>query len=402
MTELIRNLSSSPPACGQEPPAPSRSSRVLYWAYLALTVGILGFLLWPDGGTGKAGPTPDPSRENASVRLDETGAIVVQHDTPLQRKLQVVTVQKERINLAMLNVTGSVVASLRVNPGGRRDWQFASPELLATYADWEKTVADIDFSRTQLGAIRELVENRIAAQEALVQRLAKLVAAGTEAERDLAAARNELAQARIQGRKEIHEAEMSWLQACRTEAALSRQLEQAGLDTALLAKREGDIDIVVADVPENLLARVRVGQACEARFACLGNDPFPGVVRSISPVLSSERRSLRVLFTLQDPEDRLRPGMFADIGLGTDERATIRVPAAGIVHVGTSDYLFRREDVERWRPVPVTTGEIQGDRVEILDGVREGDQVIGNGAILLKPLISSAPKVPALSGKERS
>jgi hypothetical protein len=389
------------PACGQDPPPPSRSSRLLYWTYLALTVGICGFLLWPDGGTGKVVPTPDPSHDHGAVHRDETGAIVIPRDTPLQRKLQIVTVEAERIQLPVLNVTGTVVASLRANASGGRDWQFHSPELLATYADWQKAVADTAFTRSQLDAVRELVDNRIQAQESTVQRLTRLVAAGTETERDLAAAKNELALFRIQGRKEVYEAETAWRQAYRTEAALSRQLEQAGLDTSLLTTREGDSDIVVADVPENLISMVRVGQACEARFACLGNGPFPGVVRSISPVLSSERRSLRVLFTLQDPADKLRPGMFAEIGLGTEERETIRVPAAGLIHAGKSDYLFRWDGGERWRPTPVKAGEVQADRVEILEGIRAGDQVIGNGAILLKPLISPASNAAPPAVRER-
>jgi len=402
VSEPLHALSSPPPACGQEPPPPSLLNRVLYWAYLALTVGICAFLLWPEGGTGKTAPTPDPSRDHGAVHRDETGAIVIADNTPFQRKLQVVAIQTERISLPLLNVTGTVVASLRANASGGRDWQFHSPELLATYADWQKAVADIAFTKAQFDAVRELADNRIQAQESLVQRLTRLVAAGTEPERDLAAAKNELALSRIQGRKEIYEAETAWRQAHRAEAALRRQLEQAGLDTSLLATREGDTDIVVADVPENLLSRVHVGQACEARFACLSHEPFPGVVRSIAPVLSSERRSLRVLFTLQDPDDKLRPGMFADIGLGTNERSTIRVPAAGLVHVGTSDYLFRREDAQRWRPTPVIAGELQGDRVEILEGVQEGDHVIGNGAILLKPLISDSRKDSAEPAKGRS
>ncbi|NMB76364.1 MAG: RND transporter [Myxococcales bacterium] len=388
--EPFRVDKTAPPAgCGQALPPPSRLSRVLYWAYLVLTMGILTFLLWPDDGTGKAVPTPDPSRESAAVRLDDEHRIVIQAGTPLQKKLQVFTIQEERIRIPVVNVTGSVVASLRIGAGDSRDWQFNSPELLATYADWQKAVADIAFAKTQLEAIRELAENRVAAQESLVQRLTKLVAVGTETERELASAQNELAQSRIQGRKEVHEAETLWRQAHRTEAALRRQLEQAGLDATLLLAREEDIDIVVADVPETLLSQVRVGQSCEARFACLHNGPFPGVVRAISPVLSMERRALRVLFTIHDPDDKLRPGMFADIGLGTEERVALRVPAPGLIHVGRSDYLIRREDGERWRPVPVKAGEVQADRVEILEGVRPGDEVIGEGAILLKPLVDT-------------
>ena len=41
-----------------------------------------------------------------------------------------------------------------------------------------------------------------------------------------------------------------------------------------------------------------------------------------------------MLFELSDPQGRLKPGMFADIGLGTDLRDTVMVTADGVLHVG--------------------------------------------------------------------
>ena len=90
------------------------------------------------------------------------------------------------------------------------------------------------------------------------------------------------------------------------------------------------------------MSRVKLGQGCDARFFGLPEQLFPGKVRAIAPVLSKERRSLRVLFAISDPHDQLRPGMFADIGLGTDARIALLVPPEAIVHVGRSDYVLLR------------------------------------------------------------
>ena len=57
----------------------------------------------------------------------------------------------------------------------------------------------------------------------------------------------------------------------------------------------------MADVPEGVMARVKLGQGCEAKFFGFPDQPFSGHVRAISPVLSKERRSLRVLFAISDP-----------------------------------------------------------------------------------------------------
>jgi multidrug efflux pump subunit AcrA (membrane-fusion protein) len=372
------------------PPPARRAARLEFVVSLLATVGILVYLLWPGGGPRSAEPAPTAPSTPDQVRLTEAGHLHLRPGSPLERKLQVVAVKPTRIKEPVITVTGTVVASLRSAPGGGRDWQFSSAELLTTYTDWQKAGADIAFTRTQLATIRQLADNRVAAQTALVQRLRKLVAAGTETEKDLAVAQTELIQAQVQGRKDLHEAETAWRLAQRNEAALGRQLQQAGVEADLLRDRSAEVDVVVADVPEAMLSRVRLGQSCEARFDCLGAKVFPGKVRSLSPVLSKERRSLRVLFTIHDSNDQLRPGMFADIGLGTDAREALLVPLAGVVHVDRTDFLLVRAAGSSWRITPVQVGELHETAVEVLDGLRAGDQVIGQGAILLKPLIVEA------------
>jgi multidrug efflux pump subunit AcrA (membrane-fusion protein) len=143
----------------------------------------------------------------------------------------------------------------------------------------------------------------------------------------------------------------------------------------------------MADVPEARLGLVREGQACQARFYGFPDLVFNGKVSSLAPTISKERRSLRVLFELQDPQNRLRPGMFADIGLGTDERETLMVPADGVIHVGRSDYLLVGTEPDYWRITEVKVGELYMTRVEVLEGLKAGDRVIGSGAILLKPFV---------------
>ena len=155
-----------------------------------------------------------------------------------------------------------------------------------------------------------------------------------------------------------------------------------------------DMDIVLADVPEARLSRVRVGQGCKARFFAAPNETFTGKVNSIAPVLSKERRSLRVLFVIHDPHDLLRPGMFAEIGLGTDPREALLVPADGILHVGRADYALAAAGENSWKVIELQVGEPHNSDVEILDGLKATDRVIGKGAILFKPLVVRALQPP--------
>ncbi|MBY0228386.1 MAG: efflux RND transporter periplasmic adaptor subunit, partial [Gemmataceae bacterium] len=193
--------------------------------------------------------------------------------------------------------------------------------------------------------------------------------------------------------KEVHEANNSLRTAERNEAAQARLLQQGGLDTGLLEKRDRDVDIIMAEVPEQHLGRIALGQPCEARFFGLPGQVFQGKVGSIAPVVSKERRTLRVLLAVQDPRDQLRPGLFADIGLGTEPRHALFVPAESIIHVGDDDYALVRAGERDWRVAPVKLGETHGDELVVESGLTERDEVVGAGAILLKRFILDALEV---------
>ena len=387
----MTHSATTPPSSTPVAPVPrSRWARV--WSAsqfvlaLAITLAFLAYLLMPKSVPHTAEPAGPHPAANEIVQVIGPSRLRIQAGSPLDRKLDIVTARLETITDPLLMVTGRVVASMR--PGKDANfWQFDTTESLTTHSDWLKAQADIAFSVTQLERINELDAARVDAQTKVVERLTRLVEAGTDTAKDLAAEKANLLQTTIQGRKDIHEAKTAVLMAKRTEAALSRQLQQAGLEPELLRTATADMDIVVADVPEGKLSRAKVGQGCQARFFGFPKQVFSAKVNSIAPVLSKERRSLRVLFEIHDPQDQLRPGMFAEIGLGTDPRDTLLTSAEAILHIGRSDYALVADHETEWRVAEVQVGEPHHDAVEILEGLKPGDRVLGKGAILLKPLV---------------
>ena len=371
-------------------------ARTQFGLCVVVVSGVLAYLLWtPSAGSSmpSGGAISDHSGD---VHVTAPRCICLRPDCPLCRKLKVATVQTVRISVPVVTVTGTVVASLRPGNGKGNDyWQFNSPELLTAFTDWQKATADIAFAETQLTQIKQLAETKIDAQQKLVNRMKQLVEAGTDTEKDLAASQADLIQSQIQGRKDVHEAETAMHVAKRTEAAAARQLQQGGLDPDLLRSTTSDVDIVMADVPEGLMARVKLEQGCDANFFGIPDQPFSGKVRAIAPVLSKERRSLRVLFAISDLHDQLRPGMFADIGLGTDARDALLIPPEAVVHVGRSDYVLVRDANSDWRVTEVQVGELHNAAVEVLGGLRAGDKIASQGVILLKPCIIESLQTPS-------
>ena len=383
----------SPPP-GNEPATPSLLDRLWsgfqFLLALSLTGATLVWLLYfppraDDGGEGR------PDRPPPAVIVVGPGRICIDPASKLYEQLAVVTLESRSVRDAILNTSGTVVASLR--PGAEKGvdyWQVNVPELLTAYPDCEKAKADVTFASTQLKAIRELADVRVKAQNKVVSRLAKLVEIGTDSQKDLDTENANLLQFTITGRKDTYEAETAVRIARRNEAALTRQLQQAGLEPDLLGSITSDDDIVMAEVPEARVTRIKVGQQCEARFFGVPNKVFSGEVARLSPVVTRERRTLRVLFKVKDLDDQLRPGMFAEIGLGTDRREVLRVPAEAVVHVGRADYVIVVVEGDLWQVREVEVGEQQGKDVDIYSGLEAGDKFLGRGAILLKPFIIQA------------
>jgi len=355
---------------------------------IVITAGTLAYLLWPAGRKSEEA-TPNVE-EVAVVKLIGHHQLSIQSGTPLREKLTVAAVDREQTSAPMLKVTGSVVARL---PRGKEKelaegrWDFNSADLSSAYADWIKARADVPFYEKQLLSIRDLSAASLKAKKEVADRLEKLVKAGTDPEKDLAAAKADYLQAKIQGQINEHEAETAVKTAKRTLATLERQLYQAGVDPELFVKATESTAIVVAEVPEARVGLAQPGQACVAQFYAFPDVKFTGRVGSLAPTLSKDRRTLRVFFQLSDPDGRLKPGMFAEIGLGTDSRPSLLIPADSVLHVGTSDYVIVAGEAGVWKITEVKTGEQYGTRIEVLRGLKGGDRIVGSGAILLKPYV---------------
>ncbi len=327
--------------------------------------------------------TPKPT-----VALAGKNLISVDSSSLLEKKLDLTHVSVERLSSPLLTVTGAVMARLRAGAGSVEDrWQFSSVELSSIYADWQRTGTEMDFATKQLAKTRELTAAQLVSQNRVVERLRKLVATGTEAIRDLTAAEASLLEIQLEGQKAVYQAENQLIQATHSHADLERRLIQAGIDPDLLLQVPVGTSLVMADVPEVRINLVTTKQACEARFYSLPDHVFKGIVRSLAPSLSTESRTLRVFFELDDQLGQLKPGMYAEIGLGTNPRNAVLAPADGILHITNNDYILQQAGQDSWQITPIQVGEQIDDRVEILSGLTGGEKVIGKGAILLKPLL---------------
>jgi membrane fusion protein, copper/silver efflux system len=138
-----------------------------------------------------------------------------------------------------------------------------------------------------------------------------------------------------------------------------------------------------AAVPEAQAGNVRVGQSATATLTAFPGETFGGRVIAVLPTAQSDSRTLTVRIELANRGGRLRPGMFAQVGLGGDARAALLVPSEAVIRTGTRTIVMLASKDGRYHPAEIRTGRESGGQTEILEGLREGEQVVASGQFLL-------------------
>lgn len=138
-------------------------------------------------------------------------------------------------------------------------------------------------------------------------------------------------------------------------------------------------------IPETYLPLVRIGQPISLTIDALPGQSFSGKVHAIDPVVDPVSRNVRVRARIANPKGQLKPGMFArataDLGGKT---SAILLPEQVIVPRADGTYVFLAVDGKA-ELRKVELGKREPGRVEIVSGVAEGDTVVLDGQIKLRP-----------------
>jgi multidrug efflux pump subunit AcrA (membrane-fusion protein) len=161
------------------------------------------------------------------------------------------------------------------------------------------------------------------------------------------------------------------------KTAVEGQYVAEGTELYLLA----DLSSVwlLAQVYEFELARLKTGQPAEATVSSLSGRVFRGRIAFIEPVLDRETRSVRVRIVLPNPKGDLKPGMFADALIRVPAESRLVVPRNAVIDTGTRRVVYVESAPNTFTARNVTPGSAAGDKVEILEGLKEGERVVAQG-----------------------
>lgn len=141
-------------------------------------------------------------------------------------------------------------------------------------------------------------------------------------------------------------------------------------------------------VPQRKLPLLTAGARVEARVDAFPDHLERGRISALEPRLDESTRSLRVQASFDNPDERLRPGMFAQVTLELGEQTPVLViPQTALRFATYGNSVFTIEDTADGLKVVrrfVRTGRTRGDLVEVLDGIEEGTRVASSGLLKLQ------------------
>ncbi len=166
---------------------------------------------------------------------------------------------------------------------------------------------------------------------------------------------------------------------------------------------------VTMNVPERYVSKIKLGQNAELRFDAWPGTVFPAKVSEVSPVLDSSSRSMSVKLEPASNDGKIKAGMFARVKLITDTKTDIVIlPESSVIARFGEDCVYTVSTDESGQSVArrqvVTPGIRVDDKIEILSGVKAGDEVVARGQTLLEEgsLLNVVSRLEPISGSENN
>ena len=155
-------------------------------------------------------------------------------------------------------------------------------------------------------------------------------------------------------------------------------------NTEILTLMDPTLLWVDAEIYERDIARIKIGQEVSVSVPAYPEETFRGKIRFISDVLKEESRTITIRTEVGNKEQKLKPGMFADMTIYLDHQARVlALPEEAVLDDGEEKIVFVCAD-GGYRPKFVRLGTKEGGFWEIRSGLEEGDEVVTAGNFQLK------------------
>jgi cobalt-zinc-cadmium efflux system membrane fusion protein len=140
----------------------------------------------------------------------------------------------------------------------------------------------------------------------------------------------------------------------------------------------------IGEMYERDLAAVRSGQPAEVTLSAYPGQRWSGRIAALSSSLDPTTRTLRVRVVLENADERLKPAMFGAIRVLQSTASGILVPSVAVIRQGSDTFVFVQRSTGGFERRTVSLGRLVADSAEITAGLKPGETIATEGALLLR------------------
>ncbi len=141
---------------------------------------------------------------------------------------------------------------------------------------------------------------------------------------------------------------------------------------------------LLAEVFEKQVEWLEAGQPAEVTLSYIPGRTWEGKVEYVYPSLNRSSRTLKVRLLFDNPDESLKPNMFANVTIFTGPKTdVVTIPREALIRTGSAERVILSLGEGRFQARKVVAGIESGDYVEIQQGLQEGERVVTSGQFLI-------------------
>lgn len=267
-----------------------------------------------------------------------------------------------------------------------------SPELGQAQSDYTSAKAKLNTTENAFQRTKELYENDVAPRKAREQAEENLIRARSEEQRALLMLQNLGVPSGSMDNRFVLQAPISGVI---TERNINPGMEvRPDLTTPLFVISDLSQLWVQMDIFEKDIGKIHIDDEVLMRVSAYPDESFTATVSYISQVVDETTRTVKARCVFLNTDTRLLPSMFASIEVLSDPNDLVIVaPLTALFTDGESDWIYVSIGNNQYQKRPVTTGLSLKGRAVIIEGLNQGDNLVVEGALLLRAEQDSVQQV---------
>jgi Cu(I)/Ag(I) efflux system membrane fusion protein len=140
---------------------------------------------------------------------------------------------------------------------------------------------------------------------------------------------------------------------------------------------------IIADIYEYELPFVKVGQPARITLSYLSGKKLSSKIDYIYPTISADTRTAKIRLTLPNPGGQLKPQMFTNVEIKISLGKKLVIPESAVIDTGTSQVVYVDKGEGAFEPREVKLGLRADGAVEVLRGIKAGENVVSSANFLI-------------------